>query len=367
VQDELQQTPSTQLFDVHCEADEQEVPLPFLPVPQVWAAVSHTLVPEQSELLSHRVLHTASTQAKLPHETAVGDPQVPEPVHLGAGLWLLLLAQVALPQVWLLGALAQVPPDVHLPVFPQALSGSITHMASEVSAATLLQVPIEPGTLQLLQAPVQVLLQQTPSVQLRPVAQSPVSEQSPPLPTPAPHFPLAHVLPEAHSGPLPVQELKQSVPLPLHTYGAQATVFPTTQLPVPLQVETVVVTPPTQRLAAQTFVESYLRHPPEPLQVPSFPHVSLACRTHVPLGSGPPLPTGEQVPFDPSSAQDWQVPEHPLLQQNPWAQLPLVHSSPAAHRRPFGFLPHELFKQVLGLTHSVEAPQELAQRVPLHL
>jgi hypothetical protein len=57
--------------------------------------------------------------------------------------------------------------------------------------------------------------------------------------------------------------------------------------------------------------------------------------------------TGVQVPAAPDSesAHDMQVPVQAVAQQTPCAQMPLLHSPPAAQMAPLGLGPHEPFVQ----------------------
>ena len=57
--------------------------------------------------------------------------------------------------------------------------------------------------------------------------------------------------------------------------------------------------------------------------------------SHMPAPHTVPSAVGEQVPCLPGTAHDLQVPHDADPQQNPSVQLPLRHSAPAPHARPF--------------------------------
>jgi len=75
------------------------------------------------------------------------------------------------------------------------------------------------------------------------------------------------------------------------------------------------------------------------------------------------LPVGTllQVPTEPASAQDWQVPAQAVAQQNPWAQKPDMHSDPAAQAVPVGFFVQAPATQTLGAVQSASAVQDVLQ------
>jgi hypothetical protein len=60
---------------------------------------------------------------------------------------------------------------------------------------------------------------------------------------------------------------------------------------------------------------------------------------HVPVGSAPPTGTDEQVPSLPTTAQELQDPAQVVEQQMLCAQIPELHSLPAAQLAPLGLLP----------------------------
>jgi hypothetical protein len=86
-------------------------------------------------------------------------------------------------------------------------------------------------------------------------------------------------------------------------------------------------------------------HTPLPAQAPREP-----C--------GWPDVTGMHVPWEPLTSHASQLPLHALLQQNPSTQKFELHSEAVEHIAPFGFLPHDMFTQLFGATHSL---------VPVHV
>jgi hypothetical protein len=92
-----------------------------------------------------------------------------------------------------------------------------------------------------------------------------------------------------------------------------------------------------------------LRHAPLPSQAPSKSQVEAAAIVHWLSGSCP-AGTDAQVPSVAAIAHERQSPEHAVEQHTPCAQMPELHSLPAAQVAPFGLLPQLLFVvlQVLG-------------------
>jgi hypothetical protein len=162
------------------------------------------------------------------------------------------------------------------------------------------------------------------------------------------------------------QDGKQAPVALLHRNGEQAWVAPGRQVPLPSQNEAATALSPLQAGAAHWVVAAYSRQPPLPLQVPSRPQVLVGWAAQRASGSTPPGATLLQVPTAPGMLQLWQVAVQALLQQTPWAQKLLRHSSPRAQIWPRPFRPQEPPWQVLGMTQSLLLAQVLAQAVPLH-
>jgi hypothetical protein len=90
-----------------------------------------------------------------------------------------------------------------------------------------------------------------------------------------------------------------------------------------------------------------LRQAPLPSQKPSKSQVEAAAMVHWLSGSVP-AGAAAQVPSEPAIAHDRQVPAQVVEQQTFWAQIPELHSLPAAQVDPLGLLPQLVPTQVLG-------------------
>ena len=71
--------------------------------------------------------------------------------------------------------------------------------------------------------------------------------------------------------------------------------------------------------------------------------------------------TGEQVPAEPASAHDRQVPVQAVSQQTPCAQNPDTHDDAVVQAAPGGSLPQLPFAQTLGATQSAFVVQVALQ------
>ena len=65
--------------------------------------------------------------------------------------------------------------------------------------------------------------------------------------------------------------------------------------------------------------------------------------------------TAAQVPALPSRPHDMQLPVQAVLQQVPWAHVPLWHSAPSPQIAPFGLRPHDPATQTPGGAQSASA------------
>lgn len=90
------------------------------------------------------------SQEKLPGQGPEGCEQPPEPLHIPAAVVRVEPTHVGgvTPQVVALLALAHMPPESHLPVFPQTFPLGFVQAPSGVSSVTGEHVPSEPLTLQ---------------------------------------------------------------------------------------------------------------------------------------------------------------------------------------------------------------------------
>ena len=132
---------------------------------------------------------------------------------------------------------------------------------------TLAQTPSLPGSAHDLQAVLQAVAQQTPWAQLLDAHSAPF-EQS------APFIFLPQELPLQTLGGMQFALLLHASKhrWPLHANGAHGRELGATHWPVALQVDAAVNTLLAQRSPAQTVPGRYLRHPPAPSHLPSFPH-----------------------------------------------------------------------------------------------
>ena len=142
-------------------------------------------------------------------------------------------------------------------------------------------------------------------------------------------------------------------PVP-HMYGEQDEDAGVLQVPPPLQVAAGVSVEPVlgQLAAAHCVPEAYWRQAPLPLQNPSRPQVEAATIVQLFSGSWP-AGTEAQVPREVEIAHDRQVPAHAVEQQTFCAQIPELHSLPAAQLDPLGLLPQLPPMQTFGAAQSV--------------
>lgn len=96
------------------------------------------------------------------------------------------------------------------------------------------------------------------------------------------------------------------------------------------------------------------------------PQVGWDVVLQIPCGSGAPLATEVQRPFEPFRLQAWQAPLHAELQQTPCAQNPDLHSELPLHDDPGGLRPHEPLTQKLPATHCASVLQVPKHTAPLH-
>jgi hypothetical protein len=244
-----QQVPSTQLPEPHSLPEPQPVPsafLPQLPSPQVPTEQSSSLLQVWRQALA------AASQRNGAHDCIALAGQLPSPSQNAASESALAPAgQAAARHTVLVPHFRQAPAPLQLPSLPQLLSaeGAQPPWGSPPPEGTLLQVPSDPGTAQLLQVWPQAVPQHTPSTQ-KPVVHSGPSLQLLPVGL-VPQRPLASQRLGGWHWPLSLQELKQSVPSLLQTKGAQAAVAPATQVPAPSQLDTSVRVPAVQEAERQ--------------------------------------------------------------------------------------------------------------------
>jgi hypothetical protein len=201
-------------------------------------------------------------------------------------------------------------------------------------AGTGAQVPALPARLQALQAPHAALAQQTPSVHM-PLRQSAPPAQVEPSGFRFVQMPPWQVYPVTQSASA-VQAVRQAAGP--HTKWAGQAIDVGAQVPVPLQVLTMLLDP-AQVVGAQLVPAPVFRQAPAPLHVPSNPQGGLAGQSW--CGSALPAATGWQDPALPERLHAWQVPQLPAPQQTPSTQYPLAQSLPAAQICPRRLSPHD--------------------------
>lgn len=114
--------------------------------------------------------------------------------------------------------------------------------------------------------------------------------------------------------------------------------------------------------AVQTVPLGQSRQCPAPSQSPSVRQPPAPVSVHWVAGVGAlPAGTGEQVPAEPASAHDRQVPVHAVSQQTPWAQNPDTHEAAVVQAAPGGSLPQLPFAQTLGAVQSALVVQVTLQ------
>ncbi len=135
------------------------------------------------------------------------------------------------PQLIPAAAGRQAPAPLQVPSNPQGGAAMQPPCGSLVPAATAVQVPADPATLQAAHVPQLAVPQQTPSTQFPPSHSFPIAQAWPSRLSP--HEPPVQTLPAAQSLSL-LQTATQAVPL--QAKGAQLCMLPGWQTPAPSQV-----------------------------------------------------------------------------------------------------------------------------------
>jgi hypothetical protein len=140
-------------------------------------------------------------------------------------------------------------------------------------------------------------------------------------------------------------------------------------MPAPSQVRAsvAVVDPVGHEGGAHWVPAAYSWQAALPSQRPVIPQVAAPWVVHCPLGSVPPAAIGLQVPTEPTSPHDVQLPVQAVAQQIPSAQKPLWQSPGAAQGAPAGRRPHEPLLHTLGDAQSASARQVALQAATPHL
>jgi hypothetical protein len=142
---------------------------------------------------------------------------------------------------------------------------------------------------------------------------------------------------------------------------AQVPVVDVWQAPAPVHSRGWTKVAPALQLPATHWVPlAYRRQAPEPLQVPSLPHVDTAAIAHwLATAGAPPAGINEQVPILPVWLHDWQVPLQSRSQHTPCEHAPESHSSPIVQAALLGFLPH-MFVVALHVLAAKQSADEVA-------
>jgi hypothetical protein len=365
----LQQTPSTQLPLLHWLPAVQASPGPlrlqlFVPPTPGWQVLGAW----QSSSVVQDVRQAFAAQTNGMQGIDAGGAQLPAPSQCETGLAAVLDAQPAVPHETLVGCCWHLPLPSQVPVLPQVVLGMQPPCGSAEPIVTLAQVPALPWMLHAWQVPHDGLAQQTPSTQVRPLAQSALAEQLCPWWC-RPHWLVIvlHLFGDRQSW-SPVQLVLQAV-VPLHRNVPQLVVVAVWQVPLPSQVRALVcVELPAGHLdGTQMVPAAYFSHAPLPLHLPSLPHVAAVWSVHPPCGSLCPAPTLVQVPAVlGETLHDLQVPLQLVEQQTPWLQKPDLHSLAAPQVWPFPFRPQDPFEQVFGGSQSLLLVQAALQAPEPH-
>jgi hypothetical protein len=178
VQAMLQQTPSAQKPEAHCDPALQMAPSGFGPqLP--FTHFEPTQSPSEEQVARQAPVASQLNGAQMTVGPAV---QVPSPSQTRPP-FIAAPSQDPRWQVVPRTKLRQAPAPSHVPSRPQvggSGAGRPLAVRGAAPAGTKAQIPWEPGVLQDLQVSVQLLLQQTPSTQ-NPLAQSPPQPQAAPL------------------------------------------------------------------------------------------------------------------------------------------------------------------------------------------
>jgi len=136
-----------------------------LPVQATQRPPVHWALAAQLAAVVHELVQAVAPQMNGAQLAAVAVGQAPAPLQVAAAV-AIPPEQLAARQLVVVGARAQVPLPLQVPVLPQG--GAATQRESAAPAVVLAQVPLAAPVLaleQAVQAPVQAVLQQNPSTQ----------------------------------------------------------------------------------------------------------------------------------------------------------------------------------------------------------
>ena len=293
--------------------------------------------PVQLESAAHvaRQARPAASHWYAPQDVSAPGLQVPEPLQVD-GACAVALEQLAARHWVPATCFRQAPAPSQVPSSPQ-VDGLLAPHSSRglVPGSAALHVPRLFVAAQVLQLPVQAVLQQTPSTQ-KPLPQSPATAQAVPFASRGTQVPAAQWVPAVQSAFEPHVAAHPEAP---HMNAPHDMVFGIWQMPAPLQVLAGWYVEPEQEAAVHTVPSVHLRQAPPPSHCPSRPQVAVSSGAHSLSGSVPPT-TARQRPSAAAvlaAAQAKQPPAQVLSQQTPSTQLLLPHSTDAVQAVPCGF------------------------------
>jgi hypothetical protein len=344
----LQQNPSAQKPETHSLFAPHTVPLPLHTPPGqlTHRPPVHCAPATQLAAVVQVVVHAVAPQMNGVQLLVTAAGHAPAPLQLAATV-ATPPAQLAARHDTVAAATAHAPALPHNPVFPHG--GADPQRASAAPTVIAAHVPLAPPVLaaeQALHAVVHALLQQNPSTQ-KPAVHWLFAAHAPPVAFLGAHVPVEQKSPAMQSVSTAQVVLHAVVP---HTSGEQFVVTATGHAPAPLQFAAAVATPVAQLAARHDTVAAATAHAPPLAHAPVFPHGGAATQRV----SVPPAVTGAHRPLLPpvrAAEQALHAVAHALLQQNPSAQNPDVHSLFAAHATPLAL-------------HT--PPGQLTHRPPVH-
>jgi hypothetical protein len=266
----LQHTPCAQKLLAQSVSREHSAPAGCLP----HEPPAQTFWSEHSALVVHELPQRFPLQVKGVQARASGTAQAPPRQSPAAVQSLVALLQlwsrhtVPLGYIWHPAPPVQRPLVAHeaAPLSRQARLGSVTPAAvrgSGTSTPTATQRPSELGNAQYMHCPSQAASQQTPSAQKPDLHWLPCMHGCP-----SPRMPQLPLL-QVAGGTQSASEAQLSLQaLPWQMEGAQLMGDPTTQVPLPSQVEAGVSMPSAQEAGRHIVPETAFVHPPAPLHCP---------------------------------------------------------------------------------------------------
>jgi hypothetical protein len=328
---------------------------PHRPLTQAWPVA-------QSASVRQTLLQAPSTQLKglqfwTPCGLQVPRPsQVPGvlrrvPVQLGGMHWVSA------------GYFAQPPNPSHVPFAPHEGAPMSLQIARGSGRPWSIgqQVPRRPGSAHETQPPEQATLQQMPSAQ-KPEAQSVFALQVAPFIF-KPQLEFTHCWLPAHWL-VCVHESKQAPVVWSQENGAQMTVGPGRQRPMPSHAWAPTTASPSHMPGPQAVPAVYLRQAPAPSHLPSKPQVVTSAVWHAVESRGA-MPAGMNVHVPIVAEQVWQGSVQATLQHTPSTQKPLEQSPGHLQAWPLAFFVSAASPQEPASEAGVSAGASAASTPPL--